>query len=228
MSDAPDTDLPGGWEAAAAEYVLGLMPEDERRGFEARMAADPDLRQDVAAWAEFFATLTDDVEERAPPPQVLRRIESTLFATRRRPVWQQLLPYLLGAVAGAALAWIAFTTDLLDVPSPALVAELAPVDSGIALTARFDPDTASLSVEQVSGEVPENRVLELWLIAEPDAAPISLGLLRGSRGTVMALPPLLAERLPGATLAVSEEPPGGSPTGAPTGPVRAAGPLVTS
>ena len=226
MSDTPDTDLPGGWEAAAAEYVLGLMPEDERRSFESRMAADPDLRQDVAAWAEFFATLTDGIAEKAPPPQILRRIESTLFVERRKPLWQQLLPYVMGAVAGAALAWVAFTTDLLDVPSAMLVAELAPVEGEIALTARFDAETAVLSVERVAGAVPDDRVLELWLIAEEGGPPVSLGLLRGTRGTVLALPPLLAERLPGATLAVSEEPPGGSPTGAPTGPVRAAGQLV--
>ncbi len=54
---------------------------------------------------------------------------------------------------------------------------------------------------------------ELWIIA-PDAAPVSLGLLADGPLTVQyPMPPR------GWTLAVSIEPAGGSPTGAPTGPV---------
>jgi anti-sigma-K factor RskA len=223
MTDASGSELPGGWEAAAAEYVLGLLPEAERSAFEARLAQDPDLRQDVAAWAEYFSTLVAAAEAVAPPPQVLRRVEAELFATARPAVWRQLVPYALGAVAGAVLAWIAFTTELLQPAAPGLVAELAPVEGALTLVARFDPQSGVLAIDRESGEMPENRVLELWLIAEEGAAPISLGLVTGARGTVMALPPLLSERLAGATLAVSEEPPGGSRTGAPTGPMRAAG-----
>lgn len=223
MTGPADPDLPGGWEAAAAEYVLGLMPEAERRAFEERLARDADLRQDVAAWETYFATLADGLEEIAPPPGVLRRVESRIFPTPRRALWRQLLPYALGAAAAALVAWLAVATDLVQPPGPVFTAELSPVEGQIALTARFDPDAGVLAVERRAGAVPEGRVLELWLIDRAAGAPVSLGLLSGTGETVLELPPSLAERLPGATLAVSEEPAGGSPTGAPSGPVRAAG-----
>ena len=78
MSGPEDTDLPGGWEAAAAEYVLGLLPEDELRAFEAQLNQYPALQQDVEAWEAYFAAFTDDIEEVAPPPQILRRTEARL------------------------------------------------------------------------------------------------------------------------------------------------------
>ena len=63
MSGPEDTDLPGGWEAAAAEYVLGLLPEDELRAFESQLVQDQALQQDVEAWEAYFAAFTDDIEE---------------------------------------------------------------------------------------------------------------------------------------------------------------------
>ena len=74
--------------------------------------------------------------------------------------------------------------------------------------------------------VEANRVLELWSVP-PDGAPRSLGPISSSGATVIARERLPASLLKGGTaaLAVSLEPPGGSPTGAPTGPVLYAGKL---
>ena len=59
-----------------------------------------------------------------------------------------------------------------------------------------------------------------------DGVPHSLGLLRISGSSSLAVNPGNRARLaPGATLAVSLEPIGGSPTGLPTGPVVAKGAL---
>ena len=70
------------------------------------------------------------------------------------------------------------------------------------------------------------RVLELWLIA-PGDQPRSLGLIEAGRPVHINLPPDLIRRIAAdATLAVSLEPPGGSPTGLPTGPVIANGKLT--
>jgi anti-sigma-K factor RskA len=71
------------------------------------------------------------------------------------------------------------------------------------------------------------RVLELWSVPA-QGAPRSLGLIKANGTTVLSrerLPPAL---LKGGTaaLAVSVEPPGGSPTGVPTGPVVFAGKLT--
>jgi len=64
---------------------------------------------------------------------------------------------------------------------------------------------------------PNDRAFELWAIAPGATRPRSLGVIPASGelrlGTV---PPDLRD---GATLAISIEPPGGSPTQQPTGPV---------
>jgi len=71
------------------------------------------------------------------------------------------------------------------------------------------------------------RAFELWLIPTGETRPRSLGLVQPGQPIRLEIPPDLAGRLtPDATLAVSIEPPGGSPTGLPTGPVIAAGKLT--
>jgi anti-sigma-K factor RskA len=68
---------------------------------------------------------------------------------------------------------------------------------------------------------------ELWMLPGGNAPPVSLGLIPGT-GNV-ALPLSAAQRTVLAqtpTLAVSLEPAGGSPTGAPTGPVLFTAPLL--
>ena len=72
----------------------------------------------------------------------------------------------------------------------------------------------------------DQRAFELWLIV-PNQNPRSLGLVQPGQPIHLTVPADLAARFGGdATLAVSEEPPGGSPTGLPTGRVIAAGKLT--
>lgn len=219
--------------AQAAEYALGLLPEDERPAFEARLATDRDLQVEVAAWQEHLADLAlADVTEVAPPPQLGKRLEALLFKTEEPSIWRSLWPYALGGVAAALLLWVTMATDLLlpdDGVAPTLQAELAPTPDGegLLLTAQVDTETGQVQVIRAAGAPPQGRVLELWLIAG-DAAPVSLGLLDADASTVLVLPRDLLASLSGATLAISDEPPGGSPTGAPTGAVRAAGTLTSS
>jgi len=69
-------------------------------------------------------------------------------------------------------------------------------------------------------------VLELWAVP-PQGTPRSLGLISANGTTIVPRGRLAASLVKGdtAALAVSLEPPGGSPTGAPTGPVLYAGKL---
>ena len=71
------------------------------------------------------------------------------------------------------------------------------------------------------------RVPELWLIP-PDGKPRPVGLLRADQTVTLTLPAdLAALAKKDAVLAVSLEPPGGSTTGLPTGPVIATGKLTS-
>ncbi|GGG76988.1 hypothetical protein GCM10011415_27280 [Salipiger pallidus] len=229
MSGAEDTDLPGGWDASAAEYVLGLLEGDERAAFEQRLAHDRDLRQDVEAWEDYFCSFTDAIEPVDAPPQVLRRAELELFGRDRNPFWSSLLPYLLGAVAAAAIAWMAMFSGLIGrSDAPHLWADLDTPSRGIELLAHYSPDSGTFMVRWDAGDYPEGRSLEVWMIADADAAPVSIGLVdRGGGLTEIPVSGNLAEQLyGGAAVAISEEAEGGSPSGAPEGPVLSLGSMA--
>ncbi|WP_184060625.1 anti-sigma factor domain-containing protein, partial [Sphingomonas aerophila] len=93
--------------------------------------------------------------------------------------------------------------------------EVAPV------AAVVDPGSRIIRVAAI--ETPRGRVAELWRIGA-DGVPRSLGLLATGQATQLSLRPRTGPGL-GETLAISIEPSGGSPTGAPTGPVVATGVL---
>jgi anti-sigma-K factor RskA len=84
---------------------------------------------------------------------------------------------------------------------------------------------ALLEIALLASEPPEGRVLELWLLPA-GRPPVSLGLLPASGRLAVPLGPALASGLPGAMLAISDEPAGGSPTGLPGGRLRATVPLT--
>jgi anti-sigma-K factor RskA len=75
-----------------------------------------------------------------------------------------------------------------------------------------------------AGPVPAGREMELWMLPPGAAQSASLGMLpaAGRRITVASMP------ADGTKLMISLEPPGGSPSGAPTGPVVYAGMLVAA
>jgi anti-sigma-K factor RskA len=71
------------------------------------------------------------------------------------------------------------------------------------------------------------QAYELWQLP-PDGARLSLGLLNEQGGTVLQLTTDLSQLVqPGVGMGVSIEPPGGSPTGAPTGPVVYSGSILS-
>jgi anti-sigma-K factor RskA len=90
-----------------------------------------------------------------------------------------------------------------------------------------DIESRSLTVRRVAATPEPGRSYELWLVSDRFPQPRSLGLVGEEEYTVR---PTLASYDPDtisrATYAVSLEPQGGSPTGAPTGPVLFAGELI--
>ena len=108
---------------------------------------------------------------------------------------------------------------------PPIVVVLQPLGNDPAaagtVVASFSADGQSLVAKPLTKvSLQADRTLELWWAPEK-GAPTSLGLMRADGTTVLA-----RGKLPGGLkksgidhMAVSVEPPGGSPTGKPTGPV---------
>lgn len=209
MTDTPMTP-PEEDDALAAEYVLGVLDLPERLALEARIKSDAIFAARVTAWETRLAGLNDAFDE-APAPDLMPQIEARLFPVAARPqrAW---FGWLAGALAAVAIAGAAYVV-LQPAQAPGIMlAELGSVDGGLAYEARHTG--TQLQVRRVAGTAPGGaQDHELWIIA-PGAAPVSLGLLRGDTLSVdYPQPPA------GWILAVSVEPAGGSPTGAPTGPV---------
>jgi anti-sigma-K factor RskA len=233
MSDDPTTHHDDG-TPLAAEYVLGTLDAAERRAFERRLGQEPSLRAEVEFWEQRLGTLAAEVGPVEPGPGVLARIEAQLDAgDRSQPrssLWESLPFWRFTTAAAAALAAASLIALIYlgrgPVPGEPLVAKLDVPSGQAGFVAAFDPARDSLTIVPASTPNVSQRVLELWLIA-PGEQPRSLGLIEPGRPVQINVPAALKDRLSAtAALAVSLEPPGGSPTGLPTGPVIASGKLT--
>ena len=104
---------------------------------------------------------------------------------------------------------------------------ILPLDgSGLGLAVTREPGGA-LQLRRVAGGPSDDRAQEVWLVLDETTPPISLGLLGDEPLTTLTPPPDVSDRFgAGAAIAISDEPPGGSPTGQPTGAILALGRLV--
>ena len=225
MSDVTDTppDVPDDDRILMAEYALGLLGAAQARAVEARMAREPALRRLHSDWAEAFTTMMagDDV---APPAHLRARIEKRLFdgaAGRRGPGWFGWL-----GLFATPLAALAVSVVLLQPPAfgPFLHAEMEAAAGARIPGLHFaaGTDGVDLLILRRSGEALPGRVIEVWMILA-DGVPRSLGVMPAeTERWVIPAPEGLARDV---VIALSDEPVGGSPTGAPTGEILAAGPL---
>ncbi len=197
--------LPDDDDLLAAEYVLGVTDAPARALAEARIKRDPQFAAAVAAWENRLAGLNDGYAD-AAAPDLLPQIEARLFPVARRP-GRGWFRWAAGAAA-AALVLVVFVTQTRTPPD--VLATL----TGAGLSYQVLSDGAQLQITRLAGTAaPAGQVHQLWIIA-PGAAPVALGLLGDAPLEVQyPTPPA------GWVLAVSVEPAGGSPTGAPTGPV---------
>ena len=238
MSGAVGGDT-GGPEAArdlrAAEYVLGTLSVDERAAFDLERAVDPATARAVAAWEARLGPLALAVPAETPPDHVWPRIARALTPSgpsqapalddRVIRLGAQLRRWRLAAggagLLAAGLALFVAVGGRREAPGTRY---LAVVQSGGALPAlvlRIDTETGTAEVRPVGAETPAGKSLELWYIGA-GAAPKAIGLV-GAAATRIALP---AETAANGLIAVTVEPPGGSPNGAPTGPVVYSGTLI--
>ena len=216
--------------ALAGEYVLHLLSAPDRQAFERRITSEPALRDAVRNWESQLVVLTDEIAPVTPPSSVKTKLENRLFPASfsRR---QNMLQWLFGATvaAGLVIAAVLLVPNLDNSRSPqsSFTALIASEDGALLVTANFITQTRTLAILRETGGALPGRVLELWLIADGAAAPVSLGVLPQDRETRLELSEEIAQQIAGGVLAISDEPVGGSQTGAPTGAVLAAGPVTS-
>jgi anti-sigma-K factor RskA len=218
-------------DALAAEYVLGVLQARERESCANRIASDPAFAALVSDWETRMSGLNDDFDEVSPPPSVKQKLDARLFpepsGVSNTSFWQNLAVWrAMFAVTAAAvlvLAVVVLRGGYLEPVIPeTMVASLSAEDSDLQFVAVVDQNTNAIRVVVVAGEKPSNGDLELWVI-EGGNAPKSLGLVSAAGSLAPTVHSISGAVPDGATLAVSLEPVGGSTTGAPTGPVLAAG-----
>ena len=234
MSSADHERDDGGRDMLAAEYVVGVLDPQARAMAEARLRTDPDFADEVALWQGYFASLDDAYTPVTPPAGVLERVEARLFGDARGEtpsrgalsrLWGSLALWRTAALGAVLFALAVLLAPLIGerAPGPELVASLQAEDSPVRFLAVYDRAHSSLRFNHVSGERQSAHDFELWVI-EGDAAPVSLGVIPAGQAITIAVAPGHRGMLhSGAVLAITSEPLGGSASGAPTGPVVAAG-----
>ena len=217
-------------ELLAAELALGVLAGAEREAAEQRVARDRGFALMVAAWEERLAPWAAETAEVAPPPQVWDRIAATLPAEKQSAGWWQNIAFWRGlSLATGALAAASLGALIYLGNAPQKAPLVAALEGGghRHFVATIDTRTGSIAVQPAAFSADATREPELWLIPA-DGKPRPLGMLRADRAVSIAIPAdLAALTVSNAVLAVSLEPPGGSPTGQPTGPVIATGKLTS-
>jgi anti-sigma-K factor RskA len=242
MSDERDTLEDA--SALAAEYVLGLLDGAELDRARRLEGSDPAFATEIARWNGRLASLHGEVDEVAPPARLWNRIDRSI--RRDRPVNDNIaaLRRTIAVWRSAAAAMTAVAAVLASVlllqpqttvaPQPAAPRSAAPPmvalvgdDNAAKVVVSWDPSARQL-ILAVAGDLPRDsrHSHELWVIPS-GGKPRSLGTIPAAKQSHRQLADALARLLQqGATIAISIEPPGGSPTGAPTGPVVASGALA--
>jgi anti-sigma-K factor RskA len=231
-------------EAEAMDFALGAGSRATRKAAELRLISDPDFRTAVERWQALLSPLDETAQPQAPPQSVWQAITADVQPQARAAAvperaqgwWHNIGLWRglgLGGTALAALAVALVVQPAAPPPvatqggsRPALVATLADSEGRPLLAAAFDASTGEVRFAPVAAaDGAAGKVPELWVI-EGKNPPRSLGVIDISAGAAHAIPRArLAGLKAGAVLAISIEPIGGSPTGAPTGPVIATGAL---
>lgn len=215
----------------ASEYALGTLHGRARKRFERLLRDDADLRRTVMEWDERLAPMAQAIAPVNPPRRVWRKIEQRIQQPKLHTgIFQSLnfwrgLAMITSSFAFALLLFFGLAPHRESPPS--YVAVLSDSKNQPVLTVRYVEGERALDVKIVqASSIAEDRSLELWTLPK-GGAPRSLGLVPSSGRIKVKLATDQVGAMPTIpALAVSLEPKGGSPTGAPTGPVLYSGPLL--
>lgn len=213
------------WEDAAAGYLLGALPADERAEFEAHLETCEACRDELAELRVAAEALPVSAPPMRPPPALKTRImaeverEAALLADARTPDRRRRLAWPRFALPAPAVAALACGALLVGLGAGAWLfggsgGRTVPFQRGPALTAKASAelDVSDGSAVLVARGLPEparGRVYQVWLqrdghAPEPTAAlftPRRDGSATANVGSLRGVDKVM----------VSSEPAGGSP-----------------
>ncbi len=228
----------------AVEYVIGTLDEVERQSVAARRGRDAELDAAIHDWETHLAPLNALAPDITPSPGLWDKIKHRLAAgggaalaeleklRSQLQLWQRVAA---AALLLGAIGWGNFyleREESLNQPkpiAPTLVASLQQQAAPPAFIIGLDEKAQQLKIVALGNAAPTDKDYELWIIADGLDAPRSLGVVRPETVSLKAdLRGLAPDIVRKATLAISLEPTGGSPTGKPTGPVLFTGTFVAA
>jgi anti-sigma-K factor RskA len=185
-----------------------------------------------------------------PKPRKIEPAANVVVLARRARRWRR-VSFMVGALAAVLALYIAVWQVAPELMPPQLrlrqgnmvarsdttaraqqdrlVAVLQQGPNAPAFLLTFDMQRRTLVIRRVSATAEAGKSYELWLISKNLGAPRSLGVIGTDEFTSRNLAGNYdADTLRTASYAVSLEPNGGSPTGAPTGPVLFTGRAIES
>ena len=242
-------DKPELQERLAAEYALGTLRGPARMRFQRWLREDAATALAVARWEARLAPMAAAIVQVPPSARVWRAIKERIGGSRTSGsgFWESLafwrnVGLFTGGTAATLFAVVVLTQAPQPVPGPAPFVLRVPSSEIPAsyLAVLSDPKTQKPVLLVSAGRASDQlrvktldasihvaeRSLELWALPR-GGAPKSLGLVSAEEKATLKLAAAADQSLDDVpALAVSLEPRGGSPTGAPTGPVIFKGPCV--
>ncbi len=232
--DAEHSDGADGDRVLVGEFVLGLLVAAEHELMARRIAADPALTAEMALWQSRLSSLDEQFVETPPPARIWPALERRLFpgaaAVQGGGFWNSLAVWRSVAAAALAVAIVAIGYNVLVPRVPLtgkeLIAAIEQEGSGVRFVAFYDENSGTVRLAALSGEAVPQKDYELWAIKGANA-PQSMGVIPVNARSDITLSSRIKQGFgEGTILAVTLEPKGGSPSGAPTGPVVAKGSAV--
>lgn len=204
----------------AAEFALGLLTGDDLDEARRLVSEDRAFARSVADWEVRLAALAEDLPAEAPRPSVKDALLTRLFPEPARAafwhgsrVWQAVSALSLLALAAIVLADFDGRTGP---GGPLYTAEIVAEAGDFRVVAVVDKSTDEVILTRTAGAAPDGRILQVWAHGAGEPA-ISVGLWPNGESVRLPMPQTIAAVEGVLTLGVSEEPPGGSLTGSPSG-----------
>lgn len=210
----------------AGRYALGTLQGPARRRMERLSQSNPAVLTAIHRWEERLAGLADLADPVEPPEKVWAHTHEKISLTgraaqRAQSRWWRNRTWLAIAAGIVALVLALNWLILRSPPASELIATITDEQKSQLWSIEASVGRDKLLISASAGlALDAARAYELWALPEAGGAPVSLGLMPLSGAHAVPLTSAQRRALAGARqVAVSLEPPGGSPTGAPTGPV---------